>query len=126
VNRLANCLLAGALVIAGSPAASQSSPAIVAARQAGAVGERYDGYLGYAANVGLDVRRQVGAVNIQRRSLYSDLATRRRATAQEVGIAAGCQLLGDVKVGESYMLNDGAWRRRSAGQPAPVPSYCGR
>jgi hypothetical protein len=25
-----------------------------------------------------------------------------------------------------YMLSDGKWRRRAAGQPAPVPGYCGR
>lgn len=115
-----------ALAVAGVAALAQTSPAIVSARQAGMVGERYDGYLGYAANPGERVSREVGAVNIKRRSLYTDLATRRGATVQEVGIAAGCELLADVKVGESYMLSDGMWRRRGPGQPAPVPSYCGR
>ena len=42
----------------------------------------------------------------------------------EVGITAGCQLLARVKVGEAYMLADGVWRRRAAGQPVPVPDYC--
>lgn len=126
MNRFACCLIAGVLLAVAAPAASQDSPSIMAARQAGTVGERYDGYLGYSANVPPAVRREVGAVNIKRRSLYSGLAARRRATVQEVGIAAGCQLLGEVKPGESYMLNDGAWRRRGPGQPAPVPSYCGR
>ena len=120
-------LVAAVLCIAvAAPAAAQSSPQIVSARQAGDVGERYDGYLGYSAGANEIVRRQVGAVNIKRRSLYSGLAVRRNATVQEVGIAAGCELLGDVKVGEIYMLNDGAWRRRAAGQPVPVPSYCRR
>jgi uncharacterized protein YdbL (DUF1318 family) len=115
-----------ALAVAGVAALAQSSPDMVAARQAGAIGERYDGYLGISGSPGERVRRELGAVNIKRRSLYTDLAVRRRATVQEVGIAAGCELLGEVKVGESYMLNDGAWRRRAPGQPAPVPSYCGR
>jgi uncharacterized protein YdbL (DUF1318 family) len=115
-----------ALAVAGVAALAQSSPEIVAARQSGAIGERYDGYLGIAGNPGERVRRELGAVNIKRRSLYTGLAVRRRATVQEVGIAAGCELLAEVKVGESYMLNDGAWRRRAAGQPAPVPAYCGR
>ena len=114
------------LAVAGVAAVAQSSPELVTARQSGAIGERYDGYLGYSANPGERVSREVGAVNIKRRSLYTGLAVRRRATVQEVGIAAGCELLGEVKVGESYMLNDGVWRKRSAGQPAPVPAYCGR
>ena len=117
-------LIAGALLGAAAPAVSQNSPNIVAARQAGAVGERYDGYLGYTATASPEVRRQVGAINIKRRSLYTDLATRRGATVQEVGIAAGCELLGSVRPGEAYLLSDNAWRTRAAGEAAPVPSYC--
>jgi len=124
--RLARAVLGAVLAVAGAAAIAQTGPAIVAARQAGIVGERYDGYLGYSANPGEEVSRQVGAVNIKRRSLYTGLATRRNATVQEVGIAAGCELLAEVKAGEIYMLSDGTWRRRAPGQPAPVPSYCGR
>jgi uncharacterized protein YdbL (DUF1318 family) len=109
-----------------APAAAQTSPEILAAEQAGIVGERYDGYLGFAATPSEQVRRQVSAVNIKRRSLYTGLALRRSATVQEVGIAAGCELLATVEVGQAYMLGDGAWRKRSPGQPAPVPSYCSR
>jgi uncharacterized protein YdbL (DUF1318 family) len=114
-----------ALAVTGVAALAQSSPEMVAARQSGAIGERYDGYLGYSAYPGERVSREVGAVNIKRRSLYTGLATRRSATVQEVGIAAGCELLAEVRAGEAYMLSDGVWRRRAAGQPAPVPSYCG-
>jgi hypothetical protein len=126
VTIAARAAVAAALALAGVAAAAQTSPAIVAARQSGIIGERYDGYLGYSANPGEGVSREVGAVNIKRRSLYTGLATRRNATVQEVGIAAGCELLAEVKVGESYMLSDGIWRSRAPGQPAPVPSYCGR
>lgn len=126
MKRSGRILLAAALVAVAAPAGAQDSPVLVAARQAGSVGERYDGYLGYSAAASEAARRQVSAVNITRRSLYSGLAVRRRATVQEVGIAAGCQLLGDIRVGESYMLSDGAWRRRSAGEAPPVPSYCSR
>jgi uncharacterized protein len=125
VTITARLLMAAALAVA-APAAAQESSVIVQARQGAIVGERYDGYLGFAASANEQVRRQVGAVNIRRRSLYTDLATRRRATVQEVGIAAGCLLLADVRPGEIYMLNDDSWRRRSAAEPAPVPSYCGR
>lgn len=119
-------LVCAALVLPiAAPAAAQANPVVVAARQAGVVGERFDGYLGLAATAPEEVRRQVGAVNIRRRSLYTGLATRRGVNLQAVGIAAGCELLDDVKVGEVYMLDDGVWRKRAAGQPAPVPGYCG-
>ena len=119
-------ILLGGIAIALAPAAAAQGPAMAAARQAGTVAERFDGYLGHSANASAAVRRQVGAVNIRRRSLYTGLASRRQVTVQEVGITAGCELLADVKVGESYVLGDGVWRRRAPGQGAPVPSYCGR
>lgn len=120
--------LLGALLLAAAaaPAPAQTESPVLAARASGIVGERYDGYLGFAATPSEQVRRQVGAINIRRRSLYTGLATRRGVNLQAVGIAAGCELLAQVKVGEAYMLNDGVWRRRAAGQPAPMPAYCAR
>jgi uncharacterized protein YdbL (DUF1318 family) len=105
------------------PAAAQT-PAVEAARAAGIIGERYDGYLGVASAVSGAVRSQVATINIQRRSLYSNLAARKGVSPQDVGITAGCQLLARVAVGQAYMWADGAWRRRAAGQAAPVPDYC--
>ena len=105
------------------PAAAQT-PAVDAARAAGAVGERYDGYLGVSGVVSAPVRSQVARINIQRRSLYSRLAASKGASPQDVGVTAGCQLLAGVGTGEAYMLADGAWRRRAAGQASPVPDYC--
>ena len=110
-------------LMAAAPAAAQT-PAVDAARVAGAVGERYDGYVGVAAPVSAAVRSQLTSINIQRRSLYSRLAASKGASPRDVGITAGCQLLARVSVGEAYMLGDGVWRRRAAGQGAPVPDYC--
>ena len=118
-------ILAAALVAIAAPVSAQANPTVAAARSAGTVGERFDGYLGIVAQTSEGVRRQVGAINIRRRSLYTSLATRRNVNLQAVGIAAGCELLAEVRPGEMYMLNDGVWRRRAPGQPAPVPSYCG-
>jgi uncharacterized protein len=115
-------LLVIALLLA-APVAAQT-PAVDAARAAGAIGERYDGYVGVVSAVAAAVRSQVGSINIQRRSLYSRLAQSKGASPQEVGITAGCQLLARVAIGEAYMLSDGVWRRRLAGQAAPVPGYC--
>ena len=116
--------LAAAVLVPGAVSA-QSYPELAAARRAGQVGERYDGYLGYASTPSRQVQRQVGAINIRRRSLYVDLAQRRRVTPEVAGLATGCELLGRVAVGEVYMLQDGVWRRRAPGQSVPRPTYCG-
>ena len=106
-------------------APSQAYGELAAARRAGQVGERYDGYLGYASTPSRQVQRQVGAINIRRRSLYVDLARRRGVTPQVAGFATGCELLVRVPVGEAYMLQDGVWRRRQVEQVIAQPSYCG-
>ena len=115
-------LLSGVLLLT-APAAAQT-PALDAARSAGQIGERFDGYIGVVSQVSPAVRSQVAAVNIRRRTLYSHLAATRSATPQDVGITAGCQLLARVAPGGAYMLIDGTWRRRGPGQAAPVPDYC--
>ena len=120
-------LFAIASSAAAIPAAapSQAYGELAAARRAGQVGERYDGYLGMAAAASPAVERQVSAINIRRRSLYVDLARRRGVTPQVAGLATGCELLVRVPVGEVYMLQDGVWRRRQVGQVIAQPSYCG-
>ena len=110
---------------AAIPAGAQSYSALAAARQAGQVGERYDGYLGLATATSPSVQRQVSAINIRRRSLYVALARRRGVTPQVAGLATGCELLVRVQVGEMYLLHDGVWRRRHPGQVIAQPSYCG-
>jgi uncharacterized protein YdbL (DUF1318 family) len=111
------------LLFLSVPAAAQT-PAVRAAIEAGQVGERYDGYLGVASPVSTAVRSQVARVNIERRSLYSNFAASHRVSPQDVGITAGCQLLARVGVGQAYLLSDGTWRRRAAGQAVPAPDYC--
>jgi uncharacterized protein YdbL (DUF1318 family) len=108
---------------AAAPALAQS-PAIEGAVAAGVVGERYDGYMGFAMGPTPELRRQVQAVNIRRRNLYIELASRRNVTPEVVGLATGCELLARIPAGEAYMLSDGIWRRRAPGQPAPAPERC--
>lgn len=103
---------------------AQEPASIVAARRSGQVGERYDGYLGLvAANASTQLRRDVAAINIRRRALYSDLAARRGVSPQEVGITTACALLRRLAVGEYYLPGQGGWQRVVAGR-SPVPSYC--
>lgn len=118
----AHRLLLAAGLMAVAPAAAQT-PAIDAARRLGQVGERFDGYLGYAATPTAGLRSQVDSINIQRRAIYTNFARNRRVSPYEVQITAGCQLLDRVQVGEVYLLSDGQWRRRVVGQMV-MPAYC--
>ena len=111
-------------LIAGSAAAETPASAVARAKVSGQVGERFDGYLGFAVDGGPLLRHQVQAINILRRSIYSQFAASHGVTLQEVGITAACQLLGTVGVGERYTLTDNVWRVRGRGQSAPVPDYC--
>ena len=112
-----------ALALSATAAAQPASP-LTAAIQAGQVGERFDGYMGFAVTPSAEVRRQVLAINIRRRNLYLELAGRRNVTAQVVGVATACQLLRQLSPGEAYLLSDNVWRRWVPGQPMPVPEQC--
>ncbi len=120
-------LVVAALVALAVPAIAfaQDPATILAARHSGQIGERYDGYLGVvSSSISADLRRQVGAVNIRRRALYSDLAARKGVSPEEVGITAACNLFRHIGVGEYYLPGEGGWRRVAAGV-SPVPGYCG-
>jgi uncharacterized protein len=119
-------IAASVLVSLAVPGAApaQDPAAILSARRAGLIGERYDGYLGVVnPNVSAELRRQVAALNIRRRSLYSNLAARKGVSPEEVGITAACSLLRRIGVGEYYLLGQGGWQRVAPGR-SPVPSYC--
>ena len=123
---LRRLLLTAALGMTAPVAAAeaQETTIIVQARFVGSIGERYDGYLGIVGVASPSLRRQVAAINIRRRSLYSSLAVRRGATPEEVGITAACTLLGRVRIGEYYLMGTGSWQQRRDGQTAPRPEYC--
>ena len=124
MNKLLLPLLAFASLMIPTSAAGQDPAAILAARRAGLIGERFDGYVGLVSpNVPAELRRQVAALNIRRRALYSSLAARRGVSPEEVGITAACSLLRRISVGEYYLPGQGGWTRVVAGR-SPVPSYC--
>jgi uncharacterized protein YdbL (DUF1318 family) len=115
--------LFAALALISAPIAAQA-PNVEAAIAAGQVGERYDGYMGFTVQPAEQLRRQVTAINIRRRSLYAELAGQRGVTAQLVGLTTACALLRQIPAGGAYMLNDNIWRRRAPGQPVALPESC--
>jgi uncharacterized protein YdbL (DUF1318 family) len=117
-------LLALTSLVGVSPALAQDSALIVQARRTGLIGERFDGYLGFVATPSAELRRQVNAINIRRRALYNDLATRKGVTREEVGITAACSLFRRLGMGEYYLPGQAGWQRFTPGR-SPLPSYCG-
>jgi uncharacterized protein YdbL (DUF1318 family) len=106
-----------------APARAQTG-AVAGAMAAGTVGEQADGYLGIAGTVGADVRSEVESINIKRRAAYTQLASQRGVTVQDVAAATGCQTLSSrVKAGQAYRIGAGAWQTKGAGAIS-LPAYC--
>ncbi len=119
-NNRRTALLAGLglVALAGAGAAyAQRDPAYSAARAAGQVGEKTDGYLGYVTPPSASVRALVEDLNIKRRALYSEKAQAANATVEEYAFTSGCRLIAQTSPGEKYQLPGGGWATRGAGAP---------
>ena len=112
-------LIAATLAIASlaSPALAQRDPAYAAARAAGKVGEKIDGYLGVVSGGDAALQAVVNDINIKRRALYSQKAQAANATLDEYALTAGCQAIMATKPGEKYQAPDGSWQTRGSGAP---------
>lgn len=109
VLALLGLLIVGVLALP-TVAAAQS---VDAAKAAGSVGERFDGYLGVVTpDAPASVRQMVEAVNADRRQRYADIAARTGATVAEVSLLAGQKLVANAAPGEYVMGTDRRWVRR--------------
>jgi len=129
MTRNTQLLIAAALgiaMVAGTSAFAMQPDAAGQLRGSGLAGEQADGYLGLVGTAPADVRARMDQVNIQRRAAYTQLATQRGATIEEVAAATACQIFAS-RVGQNqyYRLPDGVWRRRNGSEPVPRPSHCG-
>ena len=114
-------LSAAALAVAlggiATPAFAERDPAYAAARAAGDVGEKMDGYLGIVGNETPELRRIVNDINIKRRAVYSQRAQATNATIEEYALTAGCQAILATAPGEKYQAPDGSWQTRTNAPP---------
>jgi uncharacterized protein len=122
MNRTAQLIAAG-LALAGlaAPALAQRDPAYAAARAAGLVGEKPDGYLGIVGTATPALQAVVNDINIKRRERYAERAKAANATLDEFAFATGCQAILATKPGERYQAPDGSWQTRGAGPPLRDP-----
>jgi uncharacterized protein len=111
-----------ALVAGASGAQAQArDPAYAAARAAGQIGEKMDGYLGIVGAGNAQLRAIVDDLNIKRRAVYSQKAQAQRATVEEYAFTSGCLLIAQTVPGEKYQAPDGSWQTRTEAPPRRDP-----
>jgi uncharacterized protein YdbL (DUF1318 family) len=122
-NRATLALSAAALALTAlaAPALAQRDPAYEAARQAGKVGEKPDGYLGIVGGGDASLKKMVDDINIKRRSIYAQKAQGANATLEEYALTAGCLAISRTAPGEKYMTPQGAWETRTSAAPIRDP-----
>ncbi len=114
--------IAAIVLGAGAVYAMQDAGAL---RASGAAAEKADGYLAPTSSASAAQRDQVSAINIQRRQLFTNLASQRGATIEEVAAATACQTFASrIAPGQRYVLEDGAVRTRNGNEPVPLPRHC--
>ncbi|MEO5705505.1 MAG: YdbL family protein [Alteraurantiacibacter sp.] len=123
VTLFANYAVAAALAFGAvaSPALAQRDPAYSAARSAGQVGERVNGYLGIVGSPSPDLQRLVDDINNQRRQVYADRAQAEGATLEQYALTAGCLAISRTTAGEKYQAPDGSWQTRTSAAPIRDP-----
>lgn len=110
-------IAAAAAGLLAAPALAQRDPAYEAARSAGQVGEKMDGYLGIVGAGSAELQRVVSEINIKRRALYADKARAANATLEEYALTAGCLAIARTAPGEKYQAPDGSWQTRTSAPP---------
>jgi uncharacterized protein YdbL (DUF1318 family) len=113
-------LAAASLALAGlvpSAAMAQRDPAYAAARAAGQVGEKVDGYLGYVTPPSPSLKAVIDELNIKRKAVYADKASANKATVEEYALTSGCLLISQTTPGEKYQGPDGSWQTRTSAAP---------
>ena len=123
VRKMMLAAAAGAAVAGAfaAPAMAQRDPAYAAAREAGRVGERVDGYLGIVGQATPELQRLVDDINIKRRAVYARKAQANNATIEEYALTAGCQAIARTVPGEKYQAPDGTWMTRTSAPPVRDP-----
>lgn len=114
---IASALAALGLAVAVTPALAQRDPAYAAARAAGQVGEKMDGYLGIVGASTSELQAMVNDINNRRRALYVQRAQAESATLEQYAFTAGCVAIASTVEGEMYQAPDGSWQRRTSAPP---------
>lgn len=110
--------LAGSVVLALSGVSGTAfAQDYNAAKAAGLIGEKPDGYVGIVGNGTPELRRMVDDTNIKRKAVYAEKAKAERATVEEYAFTSGCLLIAKTLPGMKYQTPGGVWKTRDASAP---------
>lgn len=117
-SKFMSATVLAALALLPSVAQAQArDPAYAAARAAGQVGEKMDGYLGYVGTPSPALRAVVEDINIKRKAVYAEKARAANATVEEYALTSGCLAIARTAPGEKYQAPDGSWQTRDSSPP---------
>jgi uncharacterized protein YdbL (DUF1318 family) len=109
-SRIVALALGLALLIGSARFAAAQATAIDTAKQAGQIGERYDGYLGVVnSKATADMRSLVDDINAKRREKYAKIAQTNGVSTAQVARIAGAKLLDQTPSGQYVMPREGEW-----------------
>lgn len=112
--RSGSLLILAASLCFGWPAASVAASDLDAAKAAGWVGERPDGYVGLvpSSNPPSSARALVDDINQRRRAHYQEIAKREGTDVDVVAALAGKKLIARTPAGQYVMDATGQWVMR--------------
>ena len=112
-RRLALSTIALAAALAFVPVGAPRAQSLDAAKSAGLVGERADGYVGIVEpSAPGDIVAMVQNINGKRRAKYQGIAANNGTSLKAVEVIVGEKLIRRAKPGEYVMDSAGRWRRR--------------
>lgn len=115
-------MIALLLFATAMPAMAQDrDPAYAAARAAGQIGERPDGYLGIVGTPTRDLTALVNKLNILRKKLYTEKSAANGVTIEQMAFTTGCNAILKTVPGEKYQDPSGNWLTRTAAAPTRDP-----
>lgn len=83
-----------------------------AARAAGQVGERFDGYAAVHGAAPANVQSLVQQVNGERRALYAERAAAQKVPVEAIGRIYAAEILRKLPPGSWVFGEDGRWRQK--------------
>ena len=99
-----------AVALLAVPSGSVLADQLGAAKKAGSVGERPDGYLGVVdKNAGPEVKALVEEINQKRREKYTAIAKKRGTKVKAVAALAGEKWIEKTPSGQYVMTSSGKW-----------------
>lgn len=106
-------LTLAALTLLAAPAPGAWAEDLDAAKAAGWIGERPDGFLGIVnPEAPADVKKLVTEINAKRKQKYAEIAKENGTAIDAVAALAGQKVIERTPAGQYVMGSDGRWKKK--------------